>query len=174
MADKIILSPLKEEDIEPLFKWINDHDLVIYNAPYKPVSREDHLAWFDKIRKDKFVKIFGIRIKESDTLIGSCQLKNIDNVSKNAELQIRIGETQEHGKGLGTEAVRALLDFGFNELKLHKIYLHVFTNNERAIHVYKKVGFKEEGTRREQAFIDGKYLDEMVMGILANEYEGSK
>ena len=73
-----------------------------------------------------------------------------------------------------TEAVRLLLDFGFGELNLHRISLHVFEDNERARSVYRKAGFIEEGLLREAAFIDGRYRSVRVMGLLASERPAGK
>jgi RimJ/RimL family protein N-acetyltransferase len=61
------------------------------------------------------------------------------------------------GKGYGTEAVKLLLKFAFNDLNLNKVYLKVFQNNERAIKCYLKAGFVKEGLLRKESFIDGSY-----------------
>ncbi len=71
-------------------------------------------------------------------------------------------------KGHGTEAVKLLCRFGFADLNLHRIYLHVFETNSRAIRAYEKSGFVREGSLREAAFIDGKWLDVAVMGLIKN------
>ena len=116
--------------------------------------------------------IFGIRLLESNRLIGSCQLHSINHVHRSAELQIRIGEPFQRGQGYGTEAVRLLLDFAFKDLNLHRVYLHVFSTNAAAILIYKKVGFVHEGLLRKAAHIDGAYVDVVVMGILRDEHVG--
>ena len=73
-------------------------------------------------------------------------------------------------KGYGTEAIRVLLDYGFNYMNLHSIKLTVFAFNERALRCYKKCGFKETGRNRENRFINGKYYDTILMDILAEEF----
>ena len=85
-------------------------------------------------------------------------------------MQIRLGEAEERGHGYGTEAVRLLLDFAFKDLNLHRVYLRVFVTNEAALRVYEKVGFVREGVLREAAYIDGKYVDVAVLGILRDEH----
>ena len=131
-AEHVALTPLTLADLPILFEWINDRELVLFNAPYKPVSETQHRAWFEDIQQRDDVVIFGIRLLETDKLIGSCQLHNISYVHRSAELQIRLGDAAERGRGYGTEAVRLLLKFGFQDLNLQRIYLHVFSTNAAA------------------------------------------
>ncbi len=170
-AKHVSLTALVNDDLPILMSWINEREQVLYNAPYKPVHEDQHKAWFESIQNRSDVVIFGIRTIENSKLIGSCQLHSIDQVHRSAELQIRIGETSQRGQGCGLEAVRLLLEFAFNDLNLHRVYLHVFVTNARAIHLYEKVGFKKEGMLREAAHVNGEYIDVMVMGLLRNEYE---
>jgi RimJ/RimL family protein N-acetyltransferase len=170
VSDAVTLGPLLDGDLPVLFEWINDPEQVHWNSAYRPVSETDHRAWFEAIRHRADVTIFGIRTLPEKRLIGSCQLRNIDPVHRNAELQIRIGEVGERGQGHGTEAVRQLLRFGFHELNLHRIYLNVFGHNAAAISAYEKAGFKREGVLREAAHVDGHYVDVIVMSVLRHEW----
>lgn len=165
----VALTPLTKTDSPLLWQWINDRELVLFNSSYQPVSEPEHEAWFEAIRNRSDVFIFGIRLWETDRLIGSCQLHSINSVSRSAELQIRLGNTDEHGKGYGTEAVKLLLQFAFSDLNLHRVYLHVFATNTRAIKVYEKSGFVREGTLRQADYVDNQFVDVLVMGILREE-----
>lgn len=173
-GSNVFLSPLQKEDSRQLYEWINDRELVLFNAPYKPVSERHHQAWFEAIQQRNDVVIFGIRLLEEGKLIGSCQLHSINYVHRSAELQIRLGDTEQRGRGYGTEAVRLLMDFAFKDLNLQRVHLHVLSTNVVAIRVYEKVGFMREGLLRRAAYIDGQYADVVVMGILreGEEYAG--
>lgn len=166
----VLLSELIEHDKQILFEWINNKELVEFNSFFKPVSWEDHDNWFNRIRNDKTVRIFGIRTVSDNQLIGTCQLFHINELTKSAELQIRLGYFSEMGKGLGSQAVRLLLNFGFETLKLQRIYLHVFANNTRAYKTYLSAGFKEEGYLRSAAYVGDKFIDVKVMSVLNEEY----
>ena len=157
------LAPLRDDDIEPLFRWINDRELVILNAPFKPVEWDDHRRWFERIRNAPEVEIFGIRRTEDDALIGSCQLNGIDRESGRASLQIRIGEREAWGKGFGTEAVQLLLEHAFQDLELERVELDVFAGNERALRTYRKAGFREQGVSEGGALIEGEPVDVIRM-----------
>jgi len=169
-TNRITLTSITEDDLPVLFDWINDREQVLLNAPYKPIVDSRHRAWFDSIQTRNDLVIFGIRLLETNKLIGSCQLHNINYIHRSAELQIRLGDNSEWGLGYGTEAVRLLLDFAFKDLNLKKVHLHVFSTNSRAIGVYEKVGFVREGLLRKAAHVDGAYIDVVVMGILREEY----
>ena len=88
-----------------------------------------------------------------------------------AELQIRIGEPDARGRGLGTEAVGLLLRHAFADRDLERVALHVLASNAPAIASYEKSGLVREGTLRRSAFVDGRREDVVVMGILRDEWE---
>jgi len=169
-GERVALTPIKEGDASALFDWINERGQVLFNAPYKPVHEGQHREWLATLQRRDDIVIFGITRLEDSGLIGTCQLHSINLVHRAAELQIRIGDTGSRGKGYGTEAVLLLLKFGFNDLNLHRIYLHVFETNSVAIATYKRVGFTQEGVLREAAHIDGRRQNVAVMGILHHEY----
>ncbi|MCF7815351.1 MAG: GNAT family N-acetyltransferase, partial [Candidatus Cloacimonetes bacterium] len=84
---------------------------------------------------------------------------------------IFIGNKNYWGKGYGSEALSLLLDYGFNILNLNNIMLETFSFNERALKSYKKVGFKEIGRRRQAIIMGGKKYDEILLDILAEDFE---
>lgn len=169
-TNNVLLRSLTKEDLPQLFIWINDRTQVLWNSPYKPVHEIEHHKWFESSMLRNDLKIFAIEKKLTNQLIGSCQLHNIHPIHRSAELQIRLGNVDERGKGYGTEAVKLLLQFGFIDLNLHRIYLHVKDNNPAAIRIYEKCGFQIEGILRQAAFIDGEYVNLQVMGILQKDF----
>jgi RimJ/RimL family protein N-acetyltransferase len=114
--------------------------------------------------------LFAIRSIPDDRLVGTCQLHSLHTIYRSAELQIRIGERDNQGKGYGSEAVYLLLRHGFEDRNLHRIGLHVFDDNLAAIRIYTKAGFKEEGRLREAAFINGRLKDILLFGLLRSEF----
>ena len=165
-GERIMLAPLRDDDSRSLFGWINEREDVLLSAPYKPVHGADHAEWFDAIRSSPDTVVFGIRLVEDDRLVGSGQLHGIDARARSAELQIRIGEEDARGRGLGGEALQLLLRHGFDDLNLRRIWLRVFATNERALRAYEAAGFVEEGRLREAAYVDGGFVDVVVMARL--------
>ena len=164
---RVRLAPLTAEDGPSLFRWINDRELVHLSAAFHPVHAEHHAAWMREAINRTDAAIFAIRVKRGDRLIGVCQLHSISAVHRNAELQIRIGDGRARGRGYGTEAVRLLVDFGFRDLNLHRVWLRFFRGNTRALRTYAAAGFVKEGVMKDGAFVDGRFVDVVVMGRLS-------
>jgi RimJ/RimL family protein N-acetyltransferase len=109
---------------------------------------------------------------ESGTLIGEARLDKVDFQDKRASFAIGIFDLNALGQGFGTEATMLVLDYAFNTLKLHRVYLRVAAFNHRAIRSYKKCGFKIEGRERESCFVNNSWYDDLIMGILEHEFAG--
>ena len=118
--------------------------------------------------------MFGIVLKGSDRLIGSIGLRNVDPVGRSATFGIIIGDLNYHNQGYGTKATKLVLKFAFQELNLNRVELSVFGNNWRAIRVYQKVGFVNEGCLRQAAYRNGQYQDEYRFAILREEWNRMK
>ena len=169
IGDRIYLSPQNTEEIEKFTEWMNDFKVTDYiGRSNKVITYEDEKAYFEKSIEDTYQ--FFIVTKDEDKLIGTISLNKIDLVNRVSTLGIFIGDKGYRDKGYGTEAIRLLLDFGFNYLNLNNIKLDLISFNERALKCYKKCGFKEYGRRRQSIFINGEYYDTIEMDILANEF----
>ena len=160
----------KPGDSPHLYQWINNAELVVMNSPYRPIPQVEHDHWFSRLNTDSTCSFFMIEEVQNGLVLGSCQLTNIHAVHKTAELQIRIGRLDYQNRGLGTQAVRLLAHYGFYELGLHRIALHVFSSNLRAISVYKKIGFQQEGLLREAVLIEGRRTDVLIFSLLRDEF----
>lgn len=169
IGERIYLSPMNVDDLEIYTKWMNDFavtDGIHQSSQLISLSSEK-----DFLENKKNSYQFAIVDKNTDKLIGNCGLDKIDHIDRIAEIGIFIGEEEYRNNGYGTEAIKLLLDYGFNYLNLNNIMLRVFSFNERAINCYKKVGFKEIGKRRKCIYTNGKYYDEIYMDILNDEYK---
>jgi RimJ/RimL family protein N-acetyltransferase len=102
--------------------------------------------------------------------IGNVTLRDVDRENGNAELTIVILDRAYQGRGYGTDALRCVMDFGFGELRLERIYLHVFDFNARARRSYEKAGFAVDATLRHARFHHGAHHDVLVMSILRDEW----
>ena len=86
-------------------------------------------------------------------------------------MAIGIGELKFRGKGYGSDALRLIFRYGFDELNLNRIGLNVISYNARAVRCYTRVGFQVEGSLRESVLRDGQKYDQILMSILRNEYQ---
>jgi RimJ/RimL family protein N-acetyltransferase len=119
--------------------------------------------WFESLSTDQDNIMFAIEVEE---VIGCCGLTNINWKEGHGEVSIYIGEERWQKKGYATDTIHLLLDYGFKELRLHRIYGIIFEYNEASVKLFEKNGFVFEGRHREARFWDGKFHDELVYGIL--------
>ncbi len=173
VGKKCYLSPINIEDYDLYYQWLNQSETTIYLSIFHEIiTRHREKDLLDKlIRTENGNYMMAIVESKTDKLLGNCGLLNVDLINKNAEFGIFIGDKEHRGKGIGEEATRLILDFGFNAINLNHIWLRVFTFNKNAIGLYKKIGFKEIGTKRESRIIGNNKIDELLMDILPHEFE---
>ncbi|MBQ2938341.1 MAG: GNAT family N-acetyltransferase [Clostridia bacterium] len=172
VGERIYLSPRSVEDAEKYTEWMNDFETTDYTGrSYQLMTIEAEKKYLEEHINEEAV--FAIIDSSEDKLIGTVGLHQVNHFKRKAELGIFIGDKEYREKGYGTEAIRLILDYGFNYLNLNNIKLDLMEFNKRALACYKKCGFKEYGRRRKCEFINGKYYDIIEMDILAEEFEGS-
>ena len=118
--------------------------------------------------------ILTIAEKTTGKAIGQTAFFRIDPISRSGIFYLALLDKSKWSRGLGTEATRLMLEYGFNTLNLHRIQLHVFKDNKAAIRIYEKIGFKIEGTLREAMYHHGRYCDFLVMGCLKSEWQSTE
>ena len=171
-GQKTILRPYRESDLEPLFAGSNEPIGGKFTGTQTTFTREQVERYLQKqiAADDDSRASFIIAALDDARPIGEVVINQIDRDNNCANIRIAIFSPDDYGGGYGTEAMRMMVDYGFRELKLHRISLGVFAFNPRAIRVYEKVGFKREGVLRDILFYDGEYHDEIVMSILEHEW----
>lgn len=166
------MSPRSIEDAEKFTEWLNDFEITDYiGSSGQIMSLEGERKFLEENSNPEAT--FAIVTLDEDKFIGTVSLERINHTHRTATLGIFIGDKEYLSKGYGTEAIRLLLDYGFNYMNLHSIKLNLMSFNERALKCYKKCGFKETGRIRENRFINGNYYDTISMDILENEFNGS-
>lgn len=174
---KVSLRPLSKEDTSNIVKWRNSSSVKRFLYSQAELKPEQHLEYYEKVVKAGKCAQFIITVDEkySATDIGTIFIKKIDNQSHNGEYGIFIGEESFRGKGYAKEATRQILEYGFDVLNLHRIYLTVMIDNHSAIKTYERCGFKREGVMRDEYLrSDGGYVDVVMMAILKGEWEVNK
>ena len=171
MHNNITLRKISIKDLDAYYEWINDKSLVEFNSQFFPVSKKKHAAWFKLLSVKNDIETFSI-VKGKEELIGSCSLRNLDFINKTGELQIRIGNKACLNKGYGTQAIHLLVEYGFLNILLNKIYLHVFDDNIRAIKAYENCKFKKEKLIRNYTIIGGKKKNAYLMSIIKSQLTG--
>lgn len=164
---------------EKMAGWINDEvvNALLFSGTFPADSDEVLDEWLDAMKGDDEA-VFAIQTSlwehrdDEKIFIGTCGLYQINGVHRTAELRIFIGNAGYWGQGIGTEATRLLVGWGFNKLNLNCIWLGVNEHHEAAISVYEKVGFAQDGILRQRFWRDGRYHSLIQMSLLAEEHYG--
>ncbi len=169
-SDRLYLRPHELEDADKVCQWLNDPEVRRLTGDIYPLARMVAREWVEKWIREKDEISLSIVTKEEKKFIGITAFLKRDPVNRHAELAIIIGEKEYWSKGYGTEVVKTLLEYGFNQLNLNMIYLGVIDLNERAKRAYEKAGFIQDGIQREFYYIEGEYRNLIMMSILKKEW----
>lgn len=167
----MILKPLAISQAEIFLRWINDYEVnrfLIIDG--RGLTLEKEKEFIKKSSKDKNVLRWSIYTKDG-THIGSTGLHDIDRKNLKATWGIFIGEKSYWGQGLGTDVLKTVLKYCFKKLKLNRVELGVFSFNPRGIRCYEKCGFKKEGVKKQAIKKNGKFINEIIMGITKSDYK---
>lgn len=172
-GNRIYLSPMDINDSEIYVRWLNDIETYIYLdlAPLV-INGLFEKGYLENALKNG-AQEFGIRLAADNKLIGNCGLININNINRKAELGIFIAEKDYLNQGYGSEAISLLLAYGFSILNLNSIFLRCYAYNTRAARCYEKCGFKPAGRLRQAKIINGTKYDDLLMDILAEEFQAT-
>jgi RimJ/RimL family protein N-acetyltransferase len=171
-AERIYLRPAERSDLPIFIRWLNDAEVTRQLAVRSPISGAMEEKWFEKVVETQGTDHyhFVICLIDGERPIGATDLRDLDLENGHAGFGIVIGEKAEWNKGYGTEALQAICDFGFGQLRLERIWLEVYEPNKAGHRAYQKAGFSEEGTFRHAHFLDGQHLDAVVMSLLRDEW----
>jgi RimJ/RimL family protein N-acetyltransferase len=168
--------PDAERDAEIVSKWTHDPDyLRLLSAdiakPLSPAQIKKQHEEMDKDAEKRNAFNFAVRFKEDDRLIGLARLYHIEWTHGTASLQIGLGDRDDRGKGYGTEALRMLLRYAFDELNLYRLAAATAEYNTGAIRFFERAGFVVEVRRRQAIQRDGKRWDAVLLGLLRDEWK---
>ena len=171
-GQKVWLRATERSDIPNFLRWFNDAETSSFLSMRAPMSQVSEETWFERIQAEegKSAYHFVICMLDDGRPIGTIGLFDIDYLNGAAGMGVSIGEKELWSRGLGTDALFALLDFAFGELRMERIWLEVYHYNPRGRRSYEKCGFVLEGTLRRAVYRRGEYHDMHVMAILRDEW----
>lgn len=165
---KVKIRRFEREDIPKKVEWINNSEnnqFLHYDIPLSVVGTE---KWFDSHRGEE--NRYDAVIEADGMPVGTIGLINIDRKNNKAEYYIAMGEVAYKGRGVAKEASRLLLQYGFGELGLNRIYLFTETRNVAARKLFEKIGFVREGLIKQDLVSHGKYVDRIAYGLLRRDW----
>lgn len=169
---KVILRELRPQDLPYIMEYVNNYDTYspFTDAAPRPKTEEYQLNWLENSTREDLIT-FAIADMATEEFLGTCQLRSINRACHRSLFSI-ILKPSAQGRGYGSDALRTLLRFAFQELNLHKVTLMVYASNEGGRRLYEKVGFTYEGTLRQEVYRRGIYEDQLVYSILEREFGG--
>lgn len=169
-GEKTIVRKLQRSDIHLMVKWKNDAEIadLVRGAPINTTYELESRRYYAGL-EDKDTARFIFETFEGKP-IGFLTLGEIDRENRKAELGMFIGEKDYWAKGYGTDCLRVILSYLFNELDFNRVGLEVFEYNERAKKAYLKLGFIVEGVQRQGLYRNNRYFDIYYMGILKDDF----
>lgn len=172
-GELVYLRPAERTDLDLFVRWFADAETTRYLGLRAPFSRAMEDKWFDTMVEEQGKKRyhFVICLLSDDRAIGTAGFHHVNLEDGHATFGISIGEKEEWSKGYGTDALRAICDFGFGQLRLERVELDVYEPNKRAQRSYEKAGFVSEGTLRHAHFSAGRFHDVLRMSLLREEWE---
>jgi len=167
IGNNINLRPLKKSDWDKTIQWRNDPNIkaMAMMHPY-PITEFLEKEWYEDLLKSKSNKVIYFAITDkNDNPVGYIFLNNINLIHRNCYMGIVIGNTDQRGKGIGSEAIKLISEYAFKTLNLHKIIVEVVVENKQAIKVYEKLGFVHEGCMKQHFFLNGGFSDILIMSL---------
>lgn len=165
---KVVLIGLVESHADGNYPgWFNDPEVCRYNSHGGDRNtKEKTLDYIRSVRASKDAIVFAILAAKNQQHIGNISLQSIDFKNLRAEVAIIIGEKEYWGEGYAREAWKLAINFGFQDLKLNRLYCGTREDNIGMQKVALASGMKEEGRFRKHIFKDGKFYDQINYGIV--------
>jgi len=156
----------------PYLEWFNDDVVCRANGHHQfPYHHADALTFVERLNRSTDQIVLAIVQAADHRHIGNVSLQQIDYISRSAEFAIVIGARACWGKGYSKEAARLLVDHGFHQLNLNRVYCGTAETNLPMQRLARFLGMQEEGRRRQAMFKDNKYLDVIEYGVLKDDYQ---
>ena len=168
----LTLRAIEVSDLESLHKWANDPETQDgIGEIHFPSSMDFHLSWFEGLKTDRLNHRFVIDVPEIG-IIGTSSIMNIDWRNGHAWHGLVVGESDHRGKGLGSDAIMATMRYAFEELNLERLDGSMIEYNKASISTYcgERLGWKQEGRRRNYFFRKGRYWDQILVGVTRQDY----
>ncbi len=164
------LRAIERADLPALLEWRNQPELRQYFREYRELSREHQDNWYERILDDPSNLMFAIIKLENNTIIGACGLCYIDWKNRNAEVSIYIGEDLLYvDEKYAPDALDVLVEYAFNELCLHRLWVEVFDFDLKKKSLFINFGFQFEGRHCQKYWTKKQWHDSLYYGLLNAE-----
>jgi len=175
-SERTVLRPLEERDLDALFAIFSDPEVTRYwsePAWRDPGRAAEYLAEIRAHFAERSLFQWGVARRADDRVVGTATLFQIDPVHRRGEIGFALARSA-WGEGLMSATLRALFDFAFGELGLHRLEADVDPRNEPSLRLLERLGFRREGLLRERYHVAGEVQDSVMLGLLAPEWRAAE
>ncbi|MBT8296764.1 MAG: GNAT family N-acetyltransferase [Maribacter sp.] len=163
-GEHIHLRALEPEDLDFLYELENNPALWEISGTTAPYSKYVLKKYLDNAHRDIYdVKQLRLCICKGEKVLGLIDLFDFDPKNRRAGVGIVILAEKERNHGLGTEAIKLLTEYSFTTLGLRQLFANVLEDNAASLHLFKKIGFKEIGIKKDWIFSDEKFKNEVLL-----------
>ncbi|WP_019177731.1 GNAT family N-acetyltransferase [Methanomassiliicoccus luminyensis] len=167
-GEKVTLRAVEWGDLPHFVDWLNDPEVNAHLMSNPLAGLEEQEQWYHDLQGTD-ERVLSVEA-EDGRLIGNCGIIKLEWEDRRCSLWLAIGEKDVWDRGYGTDVVRTMLRYLFDEMDLNRVYLNVAEANARAIRAYEKCGFRKEGVMRKARFKNGRYENDVLMSILQEEW----
>lgn len=170
-GDRLYLREVRPSDVNSTYyRWMNDLEVTRYlESRFYPNSMEGLQKYVAEKLGDPNNVFLAILLKEGDRHIGNIKLGPINWIHRFADVGLLVGEKDCWGKGYATEAIRLMVDYAFGTLNLHRLTAGCYENNMGSARAFLKAGFSQDGIRKSHFYSEGRYVDDILLGIVRPE-----
>ncbi len=168
-GEHVGLRAIEEGDLETLLRWRNRPDYRTYFREVRELSMADQRRWYHEVvLTSPAVRMFAITTPDNARLLGACGLCYIDPVRRSADFSIYIGAEDLYIDDVyAPEAGRLLLNYGFQEMNLHRIWAEIYDHDTRKQALLPDLGFTLEGRLKDHHFTNGQFVDSLMYGQIS-------
>lgn len=170
-GERIVLRAITEEDAQLLLQMMNDPDTerMLGGASF-PVSLSAQQSWIQRqIGNNEVLRCIIAERSREDVGLGTVILTDIDQKNGSAQVHIKLGVENCRGKGYGTDALRTIVKYAFEQMRLHCIYANVLEYNTASQKLFEKCGFHKDGLLRGRIFKGGNYINMVTYSCLEED-----
>jgi RimJ/RimL family protein N-acetyltransferase len=174
LGDLVLLRPVSVADVDGAVALVTEPETARLTGTHAEVDRDQLERWY--ATRGEQVDRLDLAVVERATgqYVGEVVLMQLDPDNRSCAFRIALNAAHAVGRGMGTEATRLVLRYAFETIGVHRVGLEVFAFNPRARHVYEKVGFVHEGTKRHALLWDGAWIDADFMAILSDDWSNHR
>ena len=171
---RIYLRKIRPDDVNEAYcRWMNDPSVNQYlESRFYPHTVKSLKKYVEIKQGDRSNVFLAVILKDGNRHIGNIKLGPIDDHHRLADIGIIIGERDCWGKGYATEAIRLMVSYAFNRLNLHKVTAGCYAPNKGSLKAFKKAKFLQEGVRRSHCYYKGKFVDDILLGLVSKKGSG--